>query len=157
VCAALQPGAKTRCKKNDTLPTVTVDLLAQVSLDLVNADLAHPLLARLQSRVDVILFNPPYVPTVPDEASTSQTERDIGGAWAGGANGTQVTDFFIPQVAELLSPDGRFYLVAVAQNNIPAIQRRMQEDYSLASQGHITAPGWPRVSLSDMLYKSLEG
>ncbi|KAJ7225892.1 S-adenosyl-L-methionine-dependent methyltransferase, partial [Mycena pura] len=106
----------------------------KVSLDLVNADLAHPLLARLQNRVDIILFNPPYVPTVPDEASTSQTERDIGGAWAGGADGMQVTDLFIPQVAELLSPAGRFYLVAVAQNNIPAIQRRMQEDYSLASQ-----------------------
>lgn len=35
---------------------------------------------------------------------------------------------------DLLSPHGRFYLVAVAQNNIPDIQRRMQENYALESK-----------------------
>lgn len=34
---------------------------------------------------------------------------------------------------ELLSPDGRFYLVAVKQNNVPNIQRRMYEKYNLRS------------------------
>ncbi|KAJ7042625.1 S-adenosyl-L-methionine-dependent methyltransferase [Mycena alexandri] len=106
----------------------------KVSLELVNASLAHPLLARLHKSVDIILFNPPYVPTVGDEASGAQNDRDIGGSWAGGQDGMQVTDRFFPQVANLLSPRGRFYLVAVAQNNIPDIQRRMRENYALESK-----------------------
>ncbi|KAJ6604266.1 S-adenosyl-L-methionine-dependent methyltransferase [Mycena vulgaris] len=106
----------------------------KVSLELVNASLAHPLLSRLHKSVDIILFNPPYVPTLHDEASGAQIDGDIGGSWAGGQDGMQVTDRFFPQVNNLLAPRGRFYLVAVAQNNIPDIQRRMQEDCALESK-----------------------
>ncbi|KAJ7919054.1 S-adenosyl-L-methionine-dependent methyltransferase [Mycena leptocephala] len=106
----------------------------KVSLELVNTSLAHPLLSRLHKSVDIILFNPPYVPTVYDEASGAQRDRDIEGSWAGGQDGMEVTDKFFPQVADLLSPCGRFYLVAVAQNNIPDIQRRMHENHALESQ-----------------------
>ncbi|KAF8213475.1 S-adenosyl-L-methionine-dependent methyltransferase [Mycena galopus ATCC 62051] len=106
----------------------------KVSLELVNTSLAHPLLARLHKSIDIILFNPPYVPTVYDEASGAQKDRDIEGSWAGGQDGMQVTDRFLPQVADLLSPLGRFYLVAVAQNNIPDIQRRMEENHALESK-----------------------
>ncbi|KAJ7655186.1 hypothetical protein DFH06DRAFT_1201853 [Mycena polygramma] len=93
-----------------------------------------PLLARLHRSVDIVLFNPPYVPTVPDEALGAQEDRDIEGSWAGGQDGMQITDRVFPQVADLLSPHGRFYLVAVVQNNIPDIQQRMQENYALESQ-----------------------
>ncbi|KAJ7756480.1 S-adenosyl-L-methionine-dependent methyltransferase [Mycena maculata] len=106
----------------------------KVPLELVNASLAQPLLSRLRKSVDIILFNPPYVPTVRDEASGAQTDRDIGGSWAGGQDGMQVTDRFFPQVDDLLSPRGRFYLVAVSQNNVPDIQRRMREEYALESK-----------------------
>ncbi|KAJ7169500.1 S-adenosyl-L-methionine-dependent methyltransferase [Mycena filopes] len=106
----------------------------KVPLEVVNASLGHPLLSRLHNSVDIILFNPPYVPTISDEASGAQNYRDIGGSWAGGQDGMQVTDRFFPQVADLLSPLGRFYLVAVAQNNIPAIQRRMRENHALESK-----------------------
>ncbi|KAF7367224.1 Hemk methyltransferase family member 2-like [Mycena sanguinolenta] len=68
----------------------------------VNASLAHPLLARLRKSVDIILFNPPYVPTVYDEASGAQEDRGIEGSWAGGQDGMQVTDKFFPQVAVIL-------------------------------------------------------
>ncbi|KAJ6574725.1 S-adenosyl-L-methionine-dependent methyltransferase [Mycena capillaripes] len=106
----------------------------KVPLELVNTSLGHPLLARLQKSVDIIIFNPPYVPTMYGEASGAQKDRDIEGSWAGGQDGMKVTDKFFPQVADLLSPHGRFYLVAVAQNNIPGIQRRMKENYALESQ-----------------------
>ena len=42
--------------------------------------------------VDVLLFNPPYVPTDLEEADEAQEGRDIEGAWAGGADGMQVTE-----------------------------------------------------------------
>ncbi|KAF7339988.1 ERF1 methyltransferase catalytic subunit mtq2 [Mycena venus] len=126
LCTDINPHA---CKC-----TIATGRQNKVPLEPINTSLAHPLLARLHKSVDIILFNPPYVPTAYDEASGAQKDRDIEGSWAGGQDGMQVTDKFFSQVADLLSPHGRFYLVAVAQNNIPAIQRRMEENYALESK-----------------------
>ena len=46
---------------------------------------------RLRRSVDVLLFNPPYVPTLEDEASDAQELRGIAGAWAGGREGMELT------------------------------------------------------------------
>lgn len=62
------------------------------------ASLALPLLSRLEHSVDLLLFNPPYVPTVADEAGDAQITADIGGSWAGGPNGMQITDVFLQTV-----------------------------------------------------------
>lgn len=43
--------------------------------------------------------------------------RGIEAAWAGGERGREVTDRFLPAVAQLLSPTGLFYLVTVAEND----------------------------------------
>lgn len=37
---------------------------------------------------------------------------------------------------EFLSPNGRFYLVAVKENDIPGIRHRMLHDHELQSQVH---------------------
>jgi len=37
---------------------------------------------------DVIIFNPPYVPTDADEYARSLRDRDISASWAGGNNGS---------------------------------------------------------------------
>ncbi|KAI0726191.1 S-adenosyl-L-methionine-dependent methyltransferase [Fomitopsis betulina] len=103
-------------------------------IDPINASLAAPLMRRLRHAVDILIFNPPYVPTYDDEVDDAQQGTDIEGAWAGGKDGMQVTNVLLDQVKYLLSPTGRFYLVAVAQNDIPAIQRRMLEKYSLHSE-----------------------
>ncbi|KAF7310595.1 Hemk methyltransferase family member 2-like [Mycena chlorophos] len=106
----------------------------KIPLNLVNTSLAYPFLARLQNAVDIIVFNPPYVPTITDEAITAQHDRGIGGAWAGGEDGMEVTNIFLSRVAGLLSPGGRFYLVAVPQNNISAIQKRLRDENQLNSE-----------------------
>ena len=62
------------------------------------ASLAGPLRARLAHAVDILLFNPPYVPTETDEADTAQQDADIAGAWAGGQDGMEVTDILLDQV-----------------------------------------------------------
>ncbi|CAK5279936.1 unnamed protein product [Mycena citricolor] len=123
-----------------------------VALEVATASLAAPFLDRLEHSVDVILFNPPYVPTYAEEALAAQADRDIGGSWAGGQHGMQVTETFFPQVdvglflasarcrsiemmfQRLLSSSGRFYLVAVADNNIAAIQEEMSTRYGMHSQ-----------------------
>lgn len=53
---------------------------------------------RLRHAVDVLIFNPPYVPTYDDEADDAQQEASIQGAWAGGKDGMQVTDVLLDQV-----------------------------------------------------------
>ncbi|KAG6891049.1 hypothetical protein C0995_014137 [Termitomyces sp. Mi166 len=104
-----------------------------VMLDVINASFASPLTTRLKRAVDIILFNPPYVPTMPEEMSDAQDRRGISGSWAGGTDGMNVTNIFLDQVEELLSEQGRFYLVAVAENNVPGIQERMSRLYGLRS------------------------
>jgi len=103
-------------------------------LDAINSSFALPLLFRLRNSIDIVVFNPPYVPTADEEARDAQEARHIQGSWAGGSDGMQVTDVFLGMVPELLSSQGKFYLVAVKENNIPDIQRRMLENHRLESQ-----------------------
>jgi len=64
----------------------------KVALDVLNADLASLLVQRLKHRVDILLFNPPYVPTSQDEATYAQDSKGLVGSWAGGQNGMEVTN-----------------------------------------------------------------
>ncbi|ODO06450.1 hypothetical protein L198_01682 [Cryptococcus wingfieldii CBS 7118] len=97
----------------------------QTTLDGINCNLLSPLLSRLHQQVDILLFNPPYVPTDADELSLTQEQKDIGGAWAGGFDGMAVTNLVLDQLPDLLSPAGRLYLVAVQQNKTTDIAERM--------------------------------
>lgn len=96
------------------------------------ASLAEPLYTRLRGQVDILLFNPPYVPTEKEEAGMAQNDADIRGSWAGGEDGMAITNLLLDRVEELLSQRGYFYLVALKQNNIAEIQQRMERNYHLA-------------------------
>ncbi|KAF5312612.1 hypothetical protein D9619_003471 [Psilocybe cf. subviscida] len=102
-----------------------------VDINPINGSLLSPFEHRLKEKVDIVLFNPPYVPTSGEEALDAQAMRDIGGAWAGGSDGMQVTNVLLERVEAILSPNGRFYLVALKQNNIPHIFATMSEKHSL--------------------------
>ncbi len=52
-------------------------------------------MSRLRRQVDIVLFNPPYVPTEFEEAQTAQQSKGISGAWAGGQDGMSVTNTFL--------------------------------------------------------------
>ncbi|KAI3997011.1 hypothetical protein MKX01_021287 [Papaver californicum] len=67
---------------------------------------------RLWGKVDVMVVNPPYVPTPEDEVG-----RDgIASAWAGGENGRTVIDKMLPVADKLLSSKGWLYMVTLAAN-----------------------------------------
>lgn len=69
-----------------------------------------------------------------DEVDSAQSSAGIQGSWAGGTNGMQVTDKLLGCVGHLLSPNGRFYLVAVKDNDIPGIREQMLNKHALKSE-----------------------
>jgi len=94
--------------------------------DAVVADLAGPLAARLAGAVDVLLFNPPYVPTPADEVPPPRlaaagagggVREGLAFATAGGERGRAVIDRALPLLPALLArPAGAAYLVLVEEN-----------------------------------------
>ncbi|GHJ84029.1 hypothetical protein NliqN6_0431 [Naganishia liquefaciens] len=102
--------------------------LNKVNINPVRASLVDPLLARIRAvrGVDVLLFNPPYVPTEELELLQTQQGADIGATWAGGLDGMKVTDIILDLLPELLQPRGVFYLVAVSENNPQQICQTMK-------------------------------
>lgn len=65
------------------------------------------------------------MPTDQPEAERAQGRGDISGSWAGGTEGMQVTEQLLERLEVLLSPTGRFYLVAIKLNDVPGISRRL--------------------------------
>jgi release factor glutamine methyltransferase len=90
--------------------------------DMVRADLVQALCGRLRGQVDVLVFNPPYVPTPPDEVGTERIEA----AWAGGERGREVIDRLLPAISPLLSPTGSFYLLLEAANDVEDLCERLR-------------------------------
>lgn len=114
MCTDINPNAAActletaRCNKVHVQPVIT--------------DLVKGLLPRLKEKVDLLVFNPPYVVTPPEEVGS----HGIEAAWAGGRNGREVMDRFFPLVPDLLSPRGVFYLVTIKENNPEDILETMK-------------------------------
>ena len=74
----------------------------------------------------MLLFNPPYVPTPPDEVGGTGIEA----AWAGGEDGREVIDRVLPVASRFLSASGVFYLLVVRENRPADIAAIMQERWN---------------------------
>jgi hypothetical protein len=61
---------------------------------------------------DILVFNPPYVPTPASELLGDGISR----SWAGGEKGREVLDLLLLNVQHLLSPRGVFYCVLLSSN-----------------------------------------
>ena len=98
-------------------------------IEAIRTSLLSALRPRIDGKVDVLLFNPPYVPTEEEEETMAQSNAGIEGAWAGGETGTRLVDELIDggEVRDALSKGGRFYLVAIKQNDPPGLVRRLQQ------------------------------
>ncbi|PNF28789.1 HemK methyltransferase family member 2 [Cryptotermes secundus] len=79
------------------------------------------------NRIDVLIFNPPYVVTPSEEILENKVYGDITRAWAGGERGREVMDRLFPMVPNLLSLYGAFYLVVISENCPDDIKRVMDE------------------------------
>uniref|UniRef100_A0A8C8E584 Methyltransferase HEMK2 n=1 Tax=Otus sunia TaxID=257818 RepID=A0A8C8E584_9STRI len=103
--------------------TLETALLNNVHLQPVITDLVKGLSPRLNGKVDLLLFNPPYVVTPSEEVKS----HGIEASWAGGKKGREVMDRVFPLVPDLLSPGGLFYLVTIKENNPDEILEMMKK------------------------------
>ncbi|VDM02634.1 unnamed protein product [Schistocephalus solidus] len=83
-------------------------------VDSVCGNLLSTFSDRAPGIADIILFNPPYVPTSVSEVKNAGCLATA--AWAGGIKGRQVIDEFIPQVSSRLSNRGVLYLLLLREN-----------------------------------------
>lgn len=87
--------------------------LNHISADIIHTDLIQPIQHKLQNNVNVILFNPPYLPT--DDPSLLQYDN-IDAAYAGGINGREVTDRVLSIIPHIMNVNSIIYMVLVPAN-----------------------------------------
>lgn len=89
---------------------------------------------RMVGLVDVLVCNPPYVPTEdPEEMRGS----GVSISWAGGERGREVIDRLLPEAAAVMAAGGVFYLVCIAENDpeeLMATMRGLGLDASVAKR-----------------------
>ncbi|KFM59376.1 HemK methyltransferase family member 2, partial [Stegodyphus mimosarum] len=89
----------------------------EVPIDVIISDLVISFESRIQSLVDVLIFNPPYAVTPSEEVGGDNLQK----ATSGGLKGREVMDRLFPFVPKLLSKKGIFYLTCIIQNDIQDI------------------------------------
>lgn len=111
---------------NNFACAATRQTVGNVCVDTLQGDLATPL---RQGMVDVLMFNPPYVPT---ETLPISPEKEVGGEWerdshllalsyAGGIDGMETTNRLLAELPHILSDRGVAYVLLCAQNKPEAI------------------------------------
>jgi len=78
----------------------------------------NDLFCGIRSSFDVILFNPPYLPTQPEERINDWLEHALDG----GLNGRVVIERFSEHVGRVLAPGGRILLLISSLTGLPEVR-----------------------------------
>lgn len=89
-------------------------------VDVVRTDLV----AGICGSFDVVLCNPPYLPTDPEQEWDDWMEY----ALSGGPTGRAVINEFLDAVRSVLDPTGRAYLLASTLSDLDAVEKRANEN-----------------------------
>jgi release factor glutamine methyltransferase len=85
---------------------------------------------------DVVVFNPPYLPTSPDDAWGDWMER----ALSGGADGRAVVEPFLGDLRRVLAPDGEAFLLVSSLTGVGAVREEARANgltsVVVASEAH---------------------
>lgn len=138
---------KIECLATDVNPAANKATVCTANRNLASVDALLTFLTNgIHSRpglFDVILFNPPYVPTEtvcplalnPNrESIRTCPPRDLlEAAWAGGPDGRYWIDLLLPRIDALLSQRGVFYMIALEANKPADLMRWAQEEWKFNS------------------------
>lgn len=89
-------------------------------IDVVQTDLV----AGLCGQFDLVLFNPPYLPTKPDERKDDWLEFALDG----GGSGRRVIGRFAREVGRVLAPEGRILLVVSSLTGPDEVEDMFREN-----------------------------
>ncbi|QKX58854.1 uncharacterized protein TRUGW13939_05982 [Talaromyces rugulosus] len=147
-CRATRRTVQTAIAENNDSSTGSSKNQGQQQTQFVGSVMADLVSALKPGSVDVLLFNPPYVPTpdVPPTPSTGSTTRDtatlsrsekfeyesylLSLSYAGGADGMEITNRFIDAIPSTLNPErGVAYLLLCAQNKPEQVKARIVQDW----------------------------
>ncbi|KTW31489.1 hypothetical protein T552_00132 [Pneumocystis carinii B80] len=98
-------------------------------LDVIHTDLIEGLY--LDNNIDLIIFNPPYVPS---ESKEIGINKNLGNIWAGGIEGMEVTYRILNSIDKILCAHGLFYLVAISRNKPEKIINFMKTQWNMQSK-----------------------
>ena len=74
--------------------------------------------AGIRSTFDLILFNPPYLPTLPEDRIDDWLEYALDG----GTTGREVIERFAEEAGRVLAPDGRILLLISSLTGLPEVR-----------------------------------
>lgn len=99
--------------------------------------------------VDVLVFNPPYVPS---EDVPPLPERDVDDRWLflaldGGENGMEVTNVVLENLDNVLTPTGCAYILFCARNFPDQVKETMEAKGWQVKEFGTRKAGWERLSV----------
>ena len=81
----------------------------------------------------IIIFNPPYVCSSPEEFTNSQTDQNLFAALSGGLSGLELTNKFLSHLPKFLADSGVCYLVLIDRNSPEDICLKLEEKREIQS------------------------
>ena len=110
----------------------------KAGIDVVRTDL----FAGIRGSFDLILFNPPYLPTQPEERMDDWLEYALDG----GESGRAVIERFARNIGDVLAPGGRILLLISSLTGLSDVQALF------AGQGYSVGIAMQQVVEDEMLY-----
>lgn len=101
----LNPYATVATKRTAEVNNATVDVINMNLLD-----------SLITNSIDVLIFNPPYVPTPTLDDNETNLDKNLIKSWSGGIDGREVIDKVLKDLNRILTMTGVFYLLLVKEN-----------------------------------------
>lgn len=125
VATDLNPHAVANARHNTRVNTLT-------NVSIQRGDLYQPV---ANQRFNLIVANPPYVPTPPEWRAKDAIEM----SWNAGYDGRLLIDRILDGLPDYLLPSGRFVMVQSSLANIKKTQARL---FALGFECHVLAKKW---------------
>ncbi len=111
---------KVKCVLATDINPYAVRLAKDCGINAIRADLFRG----IKARFNLIIFNPPYLPTTAEE----KLEGWINLALDGGEHGRDVINRFLEQIKDYLSPEGRSLLLISSLTGLKEVKEKARKE-----------------------------